>query len=60
MSQTVYYFPEGPTIAYCRKCDRVITDWYATHGLVCSICLSGADDLSLFVWDRESKYPEED
>ena len=51
--QIVYYF-DGPTIGFCPDCER--TAIYR-DGLVCPKCRTR--ELSIFVWDKESKHPEE-
>jgi len=52
--QIVWFF-EKPTIGYCPKCDEIAE--YHTGRLKCPEC--GTQELSLFEWDENSKYPEE-
>ena len=47
------YFLEKPTIGYCKNCDKIAV---YTDELKCPEC--GTTDLSIFVWDEESEYPE--
>jgi Zn finger protein HypA/HybF involved in hydrogenase expression len=51
---TVYFF-DKPTIGYCPECDEIAI-YIESKGLICPKCKS--KDLSLFVWDENSKYPE--
>jgi len=54
MSEYIYYF-DKPTIGYCKECDCFAV-YKEGAGLVCPEC--GTDNLSIFVWDGESEYPE--
>ena len=51
-AQIVWFFDE-PTIGYCPSCE--VAAIYK-DGLVCPKCRTR--ELSLFVWDKESKHPE--
>lgn len=48
----IYYF-DKPIIAYCPECE--VTAIYH-NGLVCPNC-QNRDELSIFEWDENSKYP---
>jgi len=52
--QKVWFF-EKPTIGYCPECDEIAT-WDDERGLHCPSC--GTKDLSIFVWNGESRPPE--
>lgn len=54
-TEHIYYF-DRPTIAICLECDEFAI--YGDNGLECPKCGRKADELSIFVWDGESAYPE--
>lgn len=51
--QNVYFF-EKPTIGYCKECDCVAE--YRDE-MRCPEC-KDTENLSFFVWDETSEYPE--
>ena len=53
--QRVYHF-DTPMIGYCPDCDELAI--YHNNVLRCPKCRS--TDLSIFIWDGQSKYPEHD
>jgi hypothetical protein len=54
--QTVYFF-EKPTIFYCPECDKVDVSYTSRSEVQCCHCNS--KDLSEFVWDDNSRHPEQ-
>jgi len=52
---TVYFF-DKPVIGYCPECDEIAV-YHPEKGLICPRC--GTTNLSIFVWDGESRYPED-
>ncbi|GAH38975.1 unnamed protein product [marine sediment metagenome] len=54
VEQIIYYFDSIPTIGFCPKCE--VTAIYM-DGLVCPKCRNR--ELSIFIWDGESKHPVE-
>ena len=50
----ILFFDDDPTIGYCQNCKAAAV--YVSTGLTCPMCKD--TDLSIFVWDKESKYPE--
>jgi len=52
---TVYFF-DKPVIGYCPECDEIAV-YHPEKGLIRPRC--GTTNLSIFVWDGESRYPED-
>jgi len=50
----VWYF-EKPTIGFCQECNCA-AEWSTIVGLRCPVCKT--TNISIFVWDGESPYPE--
>jgi len=51
----ILFFDDDPTIGYCQNCKAIAV--YFSTGLTCPVC-KDMDHLSIFVWDKESEYPE--
>jgi Zn finger protein HypA/HybF involved in hydrogenase expression len=51
------WFFDKPTIGYCRECDQIAV-WNDVKGLHCPLC--GTGDISIFEYNGEGPYPEEE
>ena len=49
------WFFDQPTIGFCPE-HNCAAEYSAHEGLRCPVCRT--TELSIFVWDKESKYPE--
>jgi len=56
-SEHIFYFEDKATIGFCPLCDEFAV-YTEGEGLHCPGC--GTKSVSYFVWDGESRHPEDD